>query len=217
MNTFIIADDHPATLMGMKSFIEKLGHIVLKTYDNGTQALNNILLLKPNYAILDLNMPGMNGLEVLEKIRASNKTIKVIIYTMYQEKNLYEKALSLGVNGYLLKDFVMSDIETCLKELSYKQHWFSPKLMVTLTLKLVDNHNEKLMTLTPSERKIISLIAQSKKSKEIADMLFLSEKTVENHRSNIAKKIGLSGDKNSLLHWALENKASLMDTIIGRE
>lgn len=217
MNTFIIADDHPATLMGMKSFIEKLGHIVLKTYDNGTQALNNILLLKPNYAILDLNMPGMNGLEVLEKIRASNKTIKVIIYTMYQEKNLYEKALSLGVNGYLLKDFVMSDIETCLKELSYKQHWFSPKLMVTLTLKQVDNHNEKLMTLTPSERKIVSLIAQSKKSKEIADMLFLSEKTVENHRSNIAKKIGLSGDKNSLLHWALENKASLIDTIIGRE
>ena len=209
MNTFIIADDHPVTLMGMKSFIEAMGHIVLKTYDNGFQALNNILLLKPTYAILDLNMPGLNGLEVLEKIRAQNKTIKVIIYTMYQERNLYEKALLLGVNGYLLKDFVLTDMEMCLAELSQKNHWFSPKLMDNLTMKYTDQLNEKLLLLTPSERKIISLIAQSKKSKEIADMLYVSEKTIENHRSNIVKKMGLSGDKNSLIHWVLENKDSL--------
>jgi two-component system nitrate/nitrite response regulator NarL len=209
MNTFIIADDHPVTLMGMKSFIEAMGHIVLKTYDNGFQALNNILRLKPTYAIIDLNMPGMNGLEVLEKIRAQNKTIKVIIYTMYHERNLYEKALLLGVNGYLLKDFVLTDMEMCLAELSQRNHWFSPKLMDNLTMKHTDQLNEKLLLLTPSERKIISLIAQSKKSKEIADMLYVSEKTIENHRSNIVKKMGLSGDKNSLIHWVLENKDSL--------
>jgi DNA-binding NarL/FixJ family response regulator len=206
VRTFIIADDHPITLAGMKTFVEKLGYIVLSTYDNGINAYNNIVSLKPDCAILDLSMPGMNGLEVLEKTRAQNKTIKIIIYTMYTETTLFDKAVKLGVNGYILKEFAMQELETCLDTLKYKNEWFSPKLNETLIFKDSDTAQEKILLLTPAERKIVSLIAQEKSSKQIAEMLFLSEKTIENHRSHIIKKLNLGNGKNALLVWALDNR-----------
>jgi DNA-binding NarL/FixJ family response regulator len=210
MSTFIIADDHPITLAGMKTYIEKLGHLVLATYENGITAFNNIISLKPDYAILDLSMPGMSGLEVLEKVRAKNKSIKIIIYTMYTETTLFDKAVKLGVNGYILKEFAMQELETCLDTLKYKQVWFSPKLSEKLIFKESDTLQEKILSLTPSEKKIISLIAQEKSSKVIADMLFITEKTVENHRSNMIKKLNLQNNKNALLLWAIEHKDHLI-------
>lgn len=209
MKTIIIADDHPVTLNGMKTFLEQLGYIVMYTCDNGINAFNQINAFKPDYAILDLNMPGLNGLEVLEKIRQTNKTTKVIIYTMYNEKALFEKAVKLGVNGFLLKDFAIEEFELCLEALSHQKFWFSPKLEQTLSMSDQDNKQEKFLLLSPAERKIVSMIADEKSSKTIAEQLFISEKTVENHRSNIIKKLNLSTSKNSLLIWALENKRTL--------
>lgn len=206
MGTFIIADDHPVTLAGMEAYVKKLGHQVLGTYDNGISAYNNIVLEKPDFAILDLSMPSMNGLEVLEKVRLQNKTIKIIIYTMYTETTLFDKAVKLGVNGYILKEFAMQELETCLEALVFKKEWFSPRLNESLVFKETDTIQEKILVLTPAERKILSLIAQEKSSKEIADLLFISEKTVENHRSNIIKKLNLSNQKNALLIWAIQNK-----------
>lgn len=92
--------------------------------------------------------------------------------------------------------------------LKYKNEWFSPKLNETLIFKESDTAQEKVLLLTPSERKIVSLIATEKNSKQIADLLFISEKTVENHRSNIIKKLQLPASKNALLIWALEHKGS---------
>lgn len=209
MKTIIIADDHPVTLNGMKLFLEQLGYLVMCTCNNGIHAFNQINAFKPEYAILDLNMPGMNGLEVLEKVRQTNKTTRIIIYTMYNEKTLFEKSVKLGVNGFLLKDFAIEELETCLEALSYQKVWFSPKLEQTLSLKDQDNKQEKFLLLTPAERKIVSLIADEKSSKSIAELLFISEKTVENHRSNIIKKLNLPVAKNSLLIWALENKGKI--------
>jgi DNA-binding NarL/FixJ family response regulator len=211
MRTIIIADDHPATLNGVKSFLEKLGYIILSTYDNGISAYNNIISLQPDCAILDLSMPGLNGLEVLEKIRATNKQIKIILYTMYHEKTLFEKAKTLMVNGYLLKDFALEELDTCLQALSTSQQWFSPKLSEALVFRTSDNLHEQLLLLTRSELKILSLIAAERSSKEIADMLFISEKTVENHRSHIIRKLQLPSHKNALLIWAIENKKTLAE------
>ncbi len=208
MSTFIIADDHPVTLAGMETYIKKLGHQVLGTYDNGISAYNNIVLEKPDYAILDLSMPSLNGLEVLEKLRMQNKTIKIIIYTMYTETTLFDKAVKLGVNGYILKEFALQELEECLKALVFKKEWFSPRLKTALVFKETDSIQEKILLLSPSEKKILSLIAKEKVSKEIADLLFITEKTVENHRSNMIKKLNLSNTKNALLIFALENKSA---------
>jgi DNA-binding NarL/FixJ family response regulator len=210
MRTIILADDHPVTLNGMKALLENLGYIVLSTYENGISAYNNIISLKPDCAILDLSMPGMNGLEVLQKIRATNKSIKVIIYTMYHEKSLFEKAVQSGVNGYILKDFAIDELEICLDALKYKNEWFSPKLNETLILKNADSTQEKILMLTPAERKILTLIAEENSSKNIAELLFISEKTVENHRSNMIKKLNLSNSKNALIIWAIEHKKDII-------
>ena len=203
MATIIVADDHPVTLTGISLFVASLGYKVISQYTNGIAALNNVLALQPDYAILDISMPGMTGLEVLETIRTRNKTQKIILYTMYHDTALFEKAKSLGVNGYVLKDFALEELKDCLEQLHYKKQWFSPRLHDSLLAGEVTTDDEKLATLSNAERKIISLIAQSKTSRQIAEQLFISEKTVDNHRSNIIKKLGLRGGSNALTHWAM--------------
>lgn len=205
MANIVIADDHPVTLNGISQYLRSLGHRIVKEYTNGIEACNNILTLLPDYAILDVSMPGMNGLEVLEKIRSRNKTIKVILYTMYTDAALFEKAKALGVNGYVLKDFALEELKDCLHTLKFQKQWFSPKLGESLITKEPVTNEEKLSTLSAAERKIISLVAQRKTSKQIAEQLFISEKTVENHRSNIIKKLALTGGAGALVHWATQH------------
>lgn len=203
--TVIIADDHPVTLNGIAQYVASLGYNVLRTYTNGIAALNNILALKPDYAILDASMPGKTGLEVIENVRSKNKTIKLILYTMYNDTALFEKAKTLEVNGYVLKNFALEELETCLAQLRYNKQWFSPRLQSSLVMKDGATANEKLQTLSASETKIIEMVALGNTSKYIAEHLFISEKTVENHRSNIIKKLGLVAGKNMLAIWAAQH------------
>lgn len=208
MKTIIIADDHPITLNGIELYVKNLGYTVVNTFQNGLEAYNGILKLQPDYAILDLNMPGLNGLEVLGKVRKENTTIKIILYTMYQEKSFLIKAKELGVNGYLLKDFALEELAICLEKINEDEDWFSPKLEETLTINKHDTEKTKIMLLTPAERKILALIGDDHNTKSISELLFISEKTVEKHRSNIIKKLGLPNEKNILVRFALQNKIS---------
>lgn len=205
METIIIADDHPLTLNGISQFVTSLGYKVTGAYANGITACNNMLTLQPDYCILDISMPGMSGLEVLEKIRSRNKTMKIILYTMYHDTALFEKAKSLDVNGYVLKDFALEELKDCLAYLRYKKQWFTPRLNEVL-IPNTETDEEKFKTLSAAEKKIVSLIAKRKSSKEIAEQLFITEKTIENHRSNVIKKLGIGGSRNSLLLWAVNNE-----------
>jgi DNA-binding NarL/FixJ family response regulator len=162
--------------------------------------------LNPDVVILDLNMPGLNGLAVLEKIRETNNDVKIILYTMYHEKSFLIKAKSLGVNGYLLKDFALEELSICLEKISKNENWFSPKLEETLIIKKHDTEMTKLLSLTAAERKILSFIGQDYDTKKIAELLFISDKTVEKHRSNIIKKLGLPNERNVLQRFALQNQ-----------
>ena len=210
MQTIIIADDHPVTLKGIQFYVENLGYTVLETYQNGLEAYEGIKRLQPNIVILDLNMPGLNGLEVLEKIRLHDAQTKIILYTMYHEKSFLTKAMALGVNGYLLKNFAIEELSICLEKLSANENWFSEKLNETLITKKHDTEASKVLTLTTSEKKILSLIANDHNTKTIADFLFISEKTVEKHRSNIIKKLGLPNERNVLQRFALQNQSLLV-------
>lgn len=208
MSTIIIADDHPVTLNGISQFVTSLGYKVLETYTNGISAFNNIVSIKPDYAILDISMEGMTGLEILEKVRPQFKSMKIVLYTMYHDFALFEKAKNLDVNGYVLKDFALEELQICLQSLANQKQWFSPRLTNAL------NHNTALPGtnilegLSAAERKIVLLVAEGKTSKQIGEQLFISEKTVENHRGNVIKKLGLPAGKNVLALWAMKQNFS---------
>lgn len=200
----LIADDHPFTLQGTKSFIESYGHKVTDTCSNGISALNLITLHTPDVAILDINMPGLDGLDIAKKIQESKLKTKVILLTMHKEITIYRKASEYGIYGYILKEHAQTELEICLQEVQKGNRYVSAHLEDDLISDSIDS-NDKLAHLTLSERKIIELIAQQKTSKQIAQLLFLSERTVEGHRGNIIEKMGLVKEKNSLLKWAIQN------------
>jgi len=132
--------------------------------------------------------------------------MKIILYTMYHDTALFEKAKSLDINGYVLKDFALEELKDCLEYLRYKRQWFTSRLSKILTPTGNETDYEKFKSLSAAEKKIVSLIAKRKSSKEIAEQLFITEKTIENHRSNVIKKLRISGSKNGLLFWAINNE-----------
>lgn len=200
----LIADDHPFTLQGTKSFVESYGHKVIDTCSNGTSALNLITLHAPDVAILDINMPGLDGLDVSKKIQENRLKTKVILLTMHKEITIYRKASEYGIFGYILKEHAQKELEICLEEVQKGNRYVSAYLEEDLISDSLHS-DDKLARLTLSERKIIELVAQLKTSKQIAELLFLSEKTVEGHRGNIIEKLGLVKEKNTLLKWAIQN------------
>lgn len=200
----LIADDHPFTLQGTKSFVESYGYKVMDTCSNGISAFNLITLHAPDVAILDINMPGQDGLDVAKKVQENKLKTKVILLTMHKEMTIFKKANEYGIYGYILKEHAHTELEKCLEEVKKGKRYVSKFLIDDLISDKIDATNE-LSKLTLSERKIVELIAQQKTSKQIAELLFLSERTVEGHRSNVIEKLGLAKEKNTLLKWAIQN------------
>lgn len=202
--TIVIADDHPFTLQGTQSFVESYGYQVIATCANGVSALNMIQLRLPDIAILDINMPALDGLDVAKKVQELKLKTKVILLTMHNEMTIYNKSKEYGVYGYILKEHAQDELKNCLSEVAKGNQYVSDSLLNDL-ISVRETGTSELDKLTFSERKIIELIAQQKTSRQIAELLFLSEKTIEGHRTNIIEKLGLPKEKNVLLKWALKN------------
>ena len=201
--TLIIADDHPLLLKGLYDFLLEKKYNILDKASDGISAYNLILKHNPDIAILDIEMPKLTGIEIAKKCKTNNISTKIILITLHREKDLFYQAQELNIFGYILKDFAIEEIQSCLDSVSNGVPYFSPKIKSLLTKK--SESNNLLSNLTPSEIKILKLIAKDKTNKEIAEMLFISVRTVEKHRSNIIIKLSLSPKTNSLLIWAKEN------------
>jgi two-component system, NarL family, nitrate/nitrite response regulator NarL len=203
--SIVIADDHPLTLNGTKVFLESLKHTVVDIAQNGINALNLIKIHNPEIAILDINMPGLDGLEVLKIVKESKLKTKIILLTMHKENSIYHKAMEQGVDGYILKEFAVNELGICIDEIRRGNKYTSKTIQNGL---IQDSENDlgNLSKLTVSEKKILELIAQQKTSKQIAELLFISEKTVEGHRSKIVEKLQLPKEKNAILKWLITNK-----------
>lgn len=202
-STIIIADDHPLLLKGLYDFLLEKKYNIIDKASDGISAYNLILKHNPDIAILDIEMPKLTGIEIAKKCKANHISTKIILITLHREKDLFYQAQELNIFGYILKDFAIEEIQTCLDSVSNGIPYFSPKIKSLLTKK--SESNNLLSNLTPSEVKILKLIAKDKTNKEIAEMLFISVRTVEKHRSNIIIKLSLSPKTNSLLIWAKEN------------
>ena len=206
MCKIIIADDHPVVLFGTKVFLEKKGFDVIMACENGLEAYNQIITKKPEIAVLDMSMPGLSGLEILEKLNTQKVPTKVILLTMHNDISLFNRTKELNAKGYLLKDFAMEELEKCIHDVMKGNTYFSSHLNQMLTIQQHDQEDTSLENLTFAERKILKLVADQKSTKEIAALLFISEKTVETHRSHIIKKLNLPPGKNALLIWAMKMK-----------
>ncbi|WP_138432788.1 DNA-binding response regulator [Winogradskyella algicola] len=200
--TIIIADDHPLVLKGLQDFLHEKEYNVLASAKNGKEALSLIKAHVPDIAILDIKMPFFNGLQIAEKCQKANLKTKIVLITFEKEEKIYSAAKSFGVYGYVLKEFALDEIENCIASVIKDKSYFSPELLDYIE---VDESPKELRLLTKTETKIVGLIAQNKTGVEIADLLFVSARTIEKHKSNIIKKLKLPSKQNSLLIWAKEN------------
>ncbi len=210
-----IADDHPLFRRGLKDILlmEEMFYLVGET-GNGLEVIEIINDKQPDVAILDIDMPGKNGLEITEEISKQNINTKVVILSMYGEEDLFRKAVSFGARGYVVKDSAVNDIIACVKTVDSGKLYISPSLSHLLLkeskeVKIAEGDKLGLNKLSQTESKILKLIARDKTTNEIAQELHISPKTVGNHRSNIISKLSLSG-ANALLKFALENKEIIL-------
>ncbi len=212
--TLLIADDHPVFRKGLKDSVQSLPELkVVGEAENGEVALGLIAELRPQIALVDIEMPVMSGFDLVKALRARQIPVDVIFLTMYKEEDMFNEAMDLCARGYVLKESAVHDILECIRIVSAGGYYVSPVLSVLLIRrndrqKEFENKHAALASLTLTERKILRLISENKTSQEIADELFISRKTVENHRMNIVNKLNLHGHHN-LLKFAIEHKSSL--------
>ncbi|MEZ4798160.1 MAG: response regulator transcription factor [Flavobacteriaceae bacterium] len=205
--SILIADDHPLVLKGLQDFLVEKGYNVIASETNGKQAYNSILKTQPDIAILDIRMPIMTGIEIAGACKENNLNTKIVLITFEKDKTLYDQAKSLNVSGYILKEFALAEIENCIKAVNNGKSYFSEDLTQYL---LSDTICEEFNLLTSTEQEIVRHIALNKTGVEIGDLLNISTRTVEKHKSNIIKKLNLLPKQNSLLVWAKENENYLI-------
>lgn len=210
----IVADDHPIFRRGLKAMIEAEADLkVTAEADNGETALDVICEHEPDIAILDLDMPKMDGFEVARQIQDKNLAVELIFLTMHNSESIFNTALDLGVKGYVLKDGALPEIIDAIHAVRKGKKYISQPLTTLLTnrgSRLTENfeNRTRLQDLSAAERRVLKLVAQDKTSRQIADELFISIRTVDRHRANMSEKLNLRG-ANALLKFAVEYKSEL--------
>lgn len=209
--TLIIADDHPIVRQGLRQIIDREADFdVLLECGDGPSVLIEAKLRQPDVVILDIDMPGMNGLEVLKALQGANFPGKAILLTVHAEEEFFDEAVRLGAQGYVLKDSAVEDVVSAIRSVVRGQNYTSP----ALTSMLFKNKSRSLHSrsglenLTPTERQVLKMIAEYQTNKQIAETLFISPLTVKTHRRNICNKLDLEGN-HALMKFAIENKSIL--------
>ncbi len=209
----VIADDHPLFLAGVRQVIEGVSTLeVVAEARDGAEALQAIEARQPDLAVLDIRMPRLSGLQVLREMQQRKLGTQVIFLTMYDDEETFNEAMDLGVMGYVSKECAVNDVVAAVEAVVRGRHFISSSLMDLMVGRRGQPapiiQSKPLNTLSPTERKILKHIAESKTSKEIAEIFFISQRTVENHRAHISAKLDIHGSY-SLLKFALENKSRL--------
>lgn len=207
-SSIIVADDHPLLLKGLSDYLLEKGFNLVGSGKDGREAYNLIRELRPDIAVLDIQMPYYSGIEIAQRCKNENIDTKIVLITLHKEKELYQKAKELNIFGYILKEFALEEIENCIRTVESGKPFFSAKIKELIGVVLMED--DILSELTPSEKKILRLIARDMTSKQIAKKLFISYRTVEKHRHNIINKLNLEPRTNSLLTWAKEHQDRLL-------
>ncbi|MDD6217412.1 MAG: response regulator transcription factor [Roseburia sp.] len=207
MINIMIVDDHSMIREGLKQLLELDGDMrVVEEASDGVECLEKIGTAKPDVLLLDINMPRMNGLEVLAKLKEKKIKTKVLVLTVHNEIDYLLKAVEIGINGYLLKDSESSELKKAIVSVVDGENYIQPSLIPSLNAKMIqrDNDKNKIEDLTRRELEVLKLLATGNYNKEIAEELGISERTVKNHVSNIFKKIEVT-DRTQAAVFAIRN------------
>lgn len=195
--TILLADDHDVVRKGMKMLLEDETDVkVIGEASDGLEAIEKVKLLMPNVVILDLTMPRMTGIEAAKIISEQYPEVKILIFSMHNNREYIISSVENGANGYLLKDTGKEELMRAIKVVSEGRKYFPPEISEVIIDELLaknasnqDNSGKPIFQkITPKEKQILGMIVQGFNSREIADKLFLSIRTVDNHRANMMKK-----------------------------
>lgn len=194
MIKIILADDHDVVRHGVKSLLKTEKDLyVAGEANNGLEVQDLIDKEKPDLLIVDLMMPGLNGLEVLRRVHKSHPQIRIIVFSMHAEEAFILQALSNGATGYVLKDASVEYLIPAIREVMKGRRFLSPPISESDLEAFMEKIEEGILdpyeTLTPREKEILQMTAEGNSSPEIADILTISPRTVETHRNNIMKKM----------------------------
>lgn len=204
----MIADDHSMIREGLKNLLELDGDIeVIAEAVDGRDCLNQLKTVNPDVLLLDINMPVMNGLEVLESLKQTENDVKVLILTVHNEVEYLMRAVEIGVDGYVLKDSESAVLKKAIVTIVSGETFIQPNLIPALNAKMIEKSDDsiRISELSSRELEVLKILALGKVNKEIADILQISESTVKNHISNIFRKLGIT-DRTQAVVFAIRNE-----------
>ncbi len=195
--TVLLADDHALTRTGVKQTVEsEMGYTIIAEAENGREAVDMARTHHPDIVILDISMPELNGIDAAHQILEEYPRTKIIILSMHSDKHYVQRALHAGVSGYLLKECAIDEVVLALKHVSRGNFFISPEItgVVIDGFRYPDSNDTIFAShrqLTPREREVLQMVAEGKTTKEIADVTYVSVKTVEARRRQIMEKLDL--------------------------
>lgn len=204
----LLADDHPVFRQGLRGVVEGTGRYrVVAEANDGEAAIRLLAAHAPDFAVIDLAMPGKDGFEVARWAAERCPDTRVVLLTLYRSVAYVDRALALGIAGYVVKDDAGDEIMRCLDAVADGEFYSSPNISrpAAAPPPLVPDDDAELARLTPGQRAVLRMLANYHTSREIAAALALSVKTVENHRANAALRLNLRG-MNALLRFAVRNR-----------
>lgn len=203
----MITDDHSMIREGLKNLLELDGDIeVIAEAVDGEDCLDKLLTVSPDVLLLDINMPKMNGLEVLKKLKERKSKVKVLVLTVHNETEYLMKAVEIGINGYVLKDSESAELKKAIYAINDGENYIQPSLIPSLNSKMIEKNEDeiKIESLTKRELQVLKELAIGKFNRDIAKDMEISERTVKNHISSIFKKLDVT-DRTQAAVFAIKN------------
>ena len=193
--TVLIVDDHSLVREGCRAILDKQNDIrVVGEAATGQEALEKVEALSPEIVILDLNLPGLNGIEIINRLKSRPVQVKVVVLSVYQDEMYVYRALEAGAGAYVVKQGAARELVDAIDAVAANQHYLSPQIATTLVESLRSPFRKKLPEtppLTSREREVLQLLAEGLSNKAMAERLQTSRRTVETHRRHIMKKLDL--------------------------
>src|SRR5262245_34170008 len=201
--TILLADDHVVVAEGLATLLSRTFSLV-GTVADGQQLLKAARQLKPDVIVSDLAMPGMSGLEALRRLRADGLTARVIFLTMHADADLAAEALRAGASGFIVKHAAGHELVAAIHTVLRGKTYLTPSLAQDVVTAMAEGGGASRGTLTPRQREVVRLIADGRTMKEVADILRLSPRTVETHKYQIMRVLGLTTTAD-LIRYAIEH------------